>query len=94
MHVTILGKRWNLSFVRKSRKRGWAGICSPPDQPNRSITIESGHSPLRELELVIHESIHATCFPLDEEFVTESAADIARILWRLGWRKQGPKQEP
>lgn len=88
MRVTILGKRWNLKFVPRSLRRGWFGQCSSPDQPNRTITVESGHPPERELNVVIHECLHATCFPLDEEYVTSAANDISRILWRLGWRKQ------
>ncbi len=39
-----------------------------------------------DLDTVIHEALHA-CTDLSEDAVTETATDIARFLWRLGWRK-------
>ena len=87
MYVKILGKRWHLKFVPKSRARGWFGLCSHPDTPQRTITVEAGHVQSVELEVTIHECLHAASFPLSEEFVTEFAADVSRILFRLGWRK-------
>lgn len=39
------------------------------------------------LETCIHEALHACCFAKTEEIVTSSAKDIARFLWRLGYRK-------
>jgi hypothetical protein len=43
---------------------------------------------LRDLRLEIHEAIHA-CFPLmSEEKVTESSVDLARFLWRMGYRRK------
>lgn len=40
------------------------------------------------LETVIHESLHACNWHAKEELVEETARDIARFLWRLGYRKQ------
>lgn len=42
---------------------------------------------LAHLDTAIHEAIHA-CFPLEtEKVVDRSATDIARFLWRLGYRR-------
>ena len=40
------------------------------------------------LDTAIHEGIHACLPDLDEPAVTQTATDIARLLWRLGYRKK------
>jgi hypothetical protein len=42
---------------------------------------------LHELDTIIHEAMRA-CFPflMDDE-IERSATDVARLLWRLDWRK-------
>jgi len=40
-----------------------------------------------ELEVLLHEFMHAAYWDHDEEFVEEVAADLAKLLWRLGYRK-------
>lgn len=39
------------------------------------------------LETVIHESLHACSWKSTEQKVEKTAKDIARFLWRLGFRK-------
>lgn len=39
------------------------------------------------LETAIHESLHACNWRATESSVTNTAYDIARFLWRLGYRK-------
>jgi len=39
-----------------------------------------------ELDTIIHEALHFAFPFIAEEEVTEGATDIARLLWRLGWR--------
>lgn len=87
MRVTILGRRWNLKFVPRLRRRGHAGITTSPNLPNPTMTIESGHRPIVELETLLHEMQHAGDWTKDEDFVREFSKDVAKILWRLGWRK-------
>ena len=38
------------------------------------------------LETAIHEALHACSWSTNEEKVGETAYDIARFLWRLGYR--------
>jgi len=38
------------------------------------------------LETAIHEALHACNWNASEERVTQTAYDIARFLWRLGYR--------
>ena len=84
MHIQIAGRRWRLTFVPRSLRRGWFGKC---ESATRSITIESGHPQKQELDTLIHEMLHASLDPVDEQYVQQTATDIARVLWRLGWRK-------
>jgi len=38
------------------------------------------------LETIIHESLHACSFLKSEDAVGQTAYDIARLLWRIGFR--------
>jgi len=59
---------------------GLPGITHP------SIAIPVDGEDLCSLDTSIHEMLHA-CTELAEDAVTETATDIAKCLWRLGWRK-------
>lgn len=41
---------------------------------------------LSSREYMLHEMRHAADWGQSEEFVSREAKDVARILWRLGWR--------
>jgi hypothetical protein len=41
-----------------------------------------------KLEVVIHELVHAAGWHIDEEFTEIFAKDVARVLWRLGYRER------
>ena len=43
---------------------------------------------LAELDCILHEAIHAAAPWMDEWFVNSLASQLARFLWRLGWRKE------
>ncbi len=81
------------------------GLCTYPEDTDpvvkefldsrgdssRSISISPHLKGKRELEVLIHESLHAE-YPsipkgTEEEWVDEAANNISRLLWRLGWRK-------
>ena len=36
--------------------------------------------------VIIHEGLHASRPELAEEAITETASDIARLLWKIGYR--------
>jgi len=79
------GTRWRLGNVKARRELGG---CEGPHISGREIDIPVGGSRQQDLDTCIHESIHACLWDLDEEAVSESATDIAALLWRLGWRKK------
>lgn len=84
MTVNILGRRWRLRFCRLEKNYG---DCDPPGQPNKEIRISSRIGGQHELEILLHEMLHAAGWHIDEEFVGRSAADMARVLYRLGYRR-------
>ena len=86
MKVRILGKNWNLRFTPLSGNQG--GDCDAPHIPGKTIRVNSKLSGEKLLETILHECRHAADWGQSEEYVTEEARDIARILWRLGYRRQ------
>ena len=85
MRCKLRGKYW--SIVRSILPRSTLGLC---DWSSRKITISTARKIRGELELdtVIHELLHACQPDLAEETVEETASDIARVLWRMGYRQQ------
>lgn len=83
MTITILGKRWTLRFTPLRTK---LGACDPPDGSSKEIVVSSQLSGCERLDTLIHEMLHAANWHLDEEFVTQCAGDIAKVLWRIGYR--------
>ena len=64
------------------------GACDPVEAKHRGMDIPLGGKSQLDLDTVIHESLHACLRDVNEEAVNETATDIARLLWRLGWRKK------
>ncbi len=91
MFIELLGKRWNLIRKPLGRHRIGGhrvdGFCTNPQDPNKQIQVDSRLTELDELETLIHEMNHAMNWSLSEAHVTESSRDMARSLWKLGYRK-------
>ena len=56
------------------------GTCDPADRNPRFILIKEGLTKERELDVFIHEMLHAAFWDLDETAVADAATDIARAL--------------
>ena len=65
------------------------GFCDPPGTPHRRMVLRQGIGQFDELEFTIHEYLHLARWSLPERFVKVFAHGVARLLWRLGWRKTG-----
>lgn len=87
MQITILGKRWNLRFTGRLH-HAWRGECEPPDSPRKEIRVRSTLEGRERLEVVLHEVLHAADWTKDENWIEEFADDLAKILWKLGYRPQ------
>lgn len=58
------------------------------DTDNRHwLIIERNLNKKVGLETAIHEALHACSWKSNEEQVDVTARDIARFLWRLGYRR-------
>jgi hypothetical protein len=72
---------WRYSLLNGSAD-GWT------DFAKKKVLI---HKRLRNrtlLECELHEGLHATLGPaISEEAVTQASADLAKILWSLGYRR-------
>lgn len=94
-HFLLAGKRWLLRFTRlRGSAIGWTFLKDPKNQNvNERILIdERAYTKGRAgLELLIHELLHALNPTQSEEHVSQQGADIARVLWALGWRRKEDK---
>ena len=84
MRVKVGNKYWNLLFTELDEETG--GECDSPDTNGKEIRIATDLKKPDELEVIIHELLHAADWSKDEEWVEVIADDIARVLWKLGWR--------
>jgi hypothetical protein len=85
---TFRGKKWKI--IPAESQAG--GICESPCSLDKEMVIPVEGTTRFDLDTVIHESLHASLWLLSEETVEETATDIARLLWRLGWRNEGETQ--
>ncbi len=78
--------RWyNIKNHRNRKDQKECGYC---DYEERVLDVPMKGKECDDLDTLLHEGIHA-CMPfLEEEIVAESATDIAKFLWKLGWRKE------
>ena len=76
--------------IRYTRMRKNRGSCDHPNKRSPEILIDNKLTGNEELEVTIHEMLHALAFKMfDEEWVYDSAIDLANALYKLGWRKDG-----
>lgn len=84
MIVSLLGKRWR---IRRTWLKDHFGDCSAPHTKNKEIRVHSQLKGQKELEVYLHEMLHACNWHLDEEWIEAAGHDLARALWRLGYRR-------
>lgn len=65
------------------------GICEFPRSTKRpALRVSVDISTQKGLETLIHECFHAENWSVTEEVVDRASYDIARLLWRLGFRRR------
>lgn len=88
MRVNFRGRQFTLKFESNLRDLGY---CEKRSSSPRRIGIRKSLKGQKLLATLLHEFGHA-CHPdLDEEAIDETAEDIARELWHLGWRQEKKK---
>lgn len=87
-HFQIAGDKW---LWRYSPLKGSADGWTEFDK--KKVLIHSKLEGRKKLEIELHEGLHAGFGQtISEESVTETARDLARILWSLGYRIQEESQ--
>ncbi len=86
MQVMLCGKKWTLKRLPLKLNRG---ECDAPSLSNKEIRVDIHLKGQEELEVLVHEAMHAIDWRADEEHVECAAVDLSRMLWRLGYRKYG-----
>lgn len=91
MRIKICGRYYTLSFCRITSiaedGKPHRGDCDGPHIKNKQIRINKNLRDIALLDTLIHEMLHAADWQRDEEWIEETAEDIARILTKLGYRK-------
>jgi hypothetical protein len=82
MRVRLRDKYFKLTFERLPKTHDGACCMS-----TREIKVRTSLRGERRLEVVIHELLHGCHWDLDEAAIEETAEDLARVLWRLGYRE-------
>ena len=85
-YVTLLGKRY--AFKRVPYLGDAYGTCDPTDKKNKTIRVLSNLRGEKELSIIIHEALHALDWSKDEEWIVAAANDLAKMLYKLEYRKQ------
>lgn len=93
MRCRLRGVPWEIRWQKITSEDGWIGYCTNPSTHNRHITIDPDIEGREELDVLIHEMVHACLWDLKEDAVDETADSISRVLWRLGYRKPDPRNE-
>jgi len=85
--VRLNGRLWRLRFVRVSElPKDVLGVCDHPPGRHPSISVKARQDKTMLLDTTIHECLHAAVPQLDEETITRVAAELSRVLVRLGCR--------
>jgi len=88
MRVRILGRYWRIEWCDRCEIGDDLGACEKPEYSDRTIYFANKQPPRTLLETAIHEALHAAKWDLPHKWVETTAADIARLLWRLGYRRR------
>lgn len=81
---TFNGVKYKLEWVKFED----FGECDPPDSENPTIKIDLRQGEKELLNSLIHEGLHAVKWNLHEKTVRKMADDLAKFLWRLGYRRK------
>lgn len=78
---TFRGVKYGVDLHQKPYK----GLCIAPET-TAEITIMRPLATRMGLNVAIHEAVHALCPEVKECDVNDLANELARWLWRLGYR--------
>jgi len=88
--IVLRGKRYriNLASTLGPESDPVYGRCSSPNDPGRIIQYDVSLTGQRRLDVFIHEMLHACFWDISEEGIQFASIDIAKSLWRFGYRME------
>lgn len=84
--IYLRNKRYKFIRTKLLPKDCW-GICDDPTGVNCKIKIDRNLRGMKELEITVHEMLHACFWDIDEKVIKEVGNDISQALWKFGYRK-------
>ena len=87
MKLKMRGKVWEFVRQRAGLGAGNVGHCDAPNVAGKKIIVDHTLKGVHELEVIIHEALHAADWDKAEEAIAETADDLAKFLHKLGYRK-------
>lgn len=88
MRVKLGGNEFTIKQVPQLKDHGSCEVTvTRTGKVRRVIRLASWNTPRAMLGTAIHEAIHASRPDLSETEVRALEADIARLLWRMGYRR-------
>jgi len=86
--IKIKNKLWKIKIVKSTDLSSTTcGECDDPKYAKPQIWIKRSLKPIDLMDTIIHEVIHAIRPELSEESVLETGTTIAKVLWKLNYRK-------
>jgi len=94
-HIILRKRRFKIVLCSRlgSEANPTHGECSDPNASSPMIRYYVGLSGERRLDVLIHEMLHGCFWDMSEEAIQFPATDIARALWRMGYRCESDTQE-
>lgn len=91
LRVRLRGHEWSVVYRDEmpEAERNYWGVAHEGKIAKR-IRIDASLHGKDRLDTEIHEALHAEYPDLDEEAIARGATDIARLLWRIGYRLPEP----
>lgn len=90
---TFSGNKYKIAWKQppKSKDPGGKysrplGLCDPPTEPDKTITIDPTQDEKEFLKTIIDEGIHANIWAIDNDIVDGASESIGEFLWRIGFR--------
>jgi len=93
--IRIHGRRYRMEWAPKKMNPGLGGALIWPlaktkvrgRKPRPIMLITKDIAPRMILRAIVHDCLHACDMKKSERWVDRSSKDIARVLWRHGFRR-------
>jgi len=78
-------------LIKSCKSKDYLGYCESPKIKNPKLCIDENLKDKELLRIIIHESLHACLYDLDEDSVDEISRQIASIVKKFGFKQKEEK---